>query len=58
MSGAPSELTLFLFGRAQHGPLEFSGPNDHVRSSAEGPQRLTDRSVDHDVHVVHVVRGG
>ncbi len=36
VSGAPSELTLFLFGRSQHGPLEFTGPHDHVRELRRG----------------------
>lgn len=36
VSGAPSELVLFLFGRAQHAPLEFSGPADHVKELRRG----------------------
>ena len=36
VSGAPSEITLFLFGRSQHGPLEFTGPDDHVRELRRG----------------------
>jgi uncharacterized protein (TIGR03085 family) len=36
VSGAPAELTLFLFGRAQHGALEFSGPQHHVRKLRRG----------------------
>jgi uncharacterized protein (TIGR03085 family) len=36
VSGAPSELVLFLFGRAQHAPLEFSGPADHVLELRRG----------------------
>ncbi len=31
VSGPPAELVLFLFGRAQHGQLEFSGPADRVK---------------------------
>jgi uncharacterized protein (TIGR03085 family) len=36
VSGAPSELTLFVFGRSQHGRLEFTGPQDHVRELRRG----------------------
>jgi uncharacterized protein (TIGR03085 family) len=36
VSGTPSELTLFLFGRSQHGALEFTGPHDHVRELRRG----------------------
>ena len=31
VSGLPSELTLFLYGRDQHRPLEYAGPEHHVR---------------------------
>ncbi len=30
VSGAPGELALFLFGRAQHAGLDFDGPDDRV----------------------------
>ena len=36
VSGTPSELTLFLFARSQHGPLELSGPPEQVRELARG----------------------
>jgi len=36
VSGPPAELTLFLFGRVQHGELEFSGPEQHVRELRRG----------------------
>jgi uncharacterized protein (TIGR03085 family) len=36
VSGQPSEIALFLFGRAQHGPLEFSGPDQHVKELRRG----------------------
>jgi uncharacterized protein (TIGR03085 family) len=36
VSGAPSELTLFLFGRTEHAPLEFSGPSDRVQLLRQG----------------------
>ncbi len=32
VSGAPAELTLFLFGRAQHTGLDFAGPAASVRA--------------------------
>jgi uncharacterized protein (TIGR03085 family) len=32
MTGTPSELAMFLFGRAEHGPLEFTGPETSVRA--------------------------
>lgn len=31
VSGPPSEIALFLFGRGQHGPLDFAGPEQHVQ---------------------------
>jgi uncharacterized protein (TIGR03085 family) len=31
VTGPPAEVALFLFGRAQHGPLEFSGPDTTVQ---------------------------
>ena len=30
VTGAPAELTMFLFGRDQHTGLTFEGPQDHV----------------------------
>jgi uncharacterized protein (TIGR03085 family) len=36
VSGAPSEVVLFLFGRAQHAPLEFTGRSDHVQELRRG----------------------
>ncbi len=36
VSGAPAELTLFLFGRAQHTGLEFAGPAASVRALRKG----------------------
>jgi len=36
VSGSPAELTMFLFGRAQHGALEFSGPEHHVLELRRG----------------------
>ena len=36
MSGAPAELTMFLFGRDQHTGLEFAGPAGSVRALRKG----------------------
>jgi uncharacterized protein (TIGR03085 family) len=36
VSGQPSEIALFLFGRKEHGPLEFTGAPDHVRDLQQG----------------------
>jgi hypothetical protein len=32
VTGAPAELAMFLFGRAEHAPLDFSGPEAAVRA--------------------------
>ena len=32
VTGSPAELVLFLFGRAEHGPLDFAGPEASVRA--------------------------
>jgi uncharacterized protein (TIGR03085 family) len=36
VNGVPSELTVFLFGRSQHGPLEFTGPQEQVQELRRG----------------------
>jgi uncharacterized protein (TIGR03085 family) len=36
VTGAPSEIALFLYGRAQHAPLEFTGPEPHVHKLRKG----------------------
>jgi uncharacterized protein (TIGR03085 family) len=36
VTGAPSEIALFLFGRDQHAPLKFSGPDLHVQGLRQG----------------------
>jgi uncharacterized protein (TIGR03085 family) len=40
VSGPPAELALFLFGRDQHAPLKFSGPDLYVQTLRKDDRSL------------------